>query len=167
MKKFIIAIFIIASSFTFAQQSYFELLRQDMGTKKVALITEVMQFTDQESEGFWPLYREFDFEKAKIGDETLKLIKDYAANYENITDEKAVELMNTNFDLQKKKLSLKRDYLKKFGKVIAPARAVKFMQVMNQIEMIIDIQIASQLPLIGETIEPVTEPASDDKGSDL
>ena len=167
MKKFIIAIFIIASSFTFAQQSYFELLRQDMGTKKVALITEVMQFTDQESEGFWPLYREFDFEKSKLGDETLKLIKNYAANYENITDEKAVELMNTNFDIQKKKLDLKRNYLKKFGKVIAPARAVKFMQVMNQIEMIIDIQIASQLPLIGETIEPVTEPASDDKGSDL
>jgi len=167
MKKFIIAIFIIASSFTFAQQSYFELLRQDMGTKKVALITEVMQFTDQESEVFWPLYREFDFEKSKLGDETLKLIKNYVANYENITDEKAVELMNTNFDIQKKKLDLKRNYLKKFGKVIAPARAVKFMQVMNQIEMIIDIQIASQLPLIGETIEPVTEPASDDKGSDL
>ena len=167
MKKFIIAIFIIASSFTFAQQSYFELLRQDLGTKKVALITEVMQFTDDEADVFWPLYREFDFEKSKLGDETLKLIKDYAAHYVDITDEKAVELMNTNFDLQKKELSLKRDYLKKFGKVIAPARAVKFMQVMNQIELIIDIQIASQLPLIGETIEPVTDPASEDKGSDL
>jgi hypothetical protein len=167
MKKFIIAIFILASSFTFAQESYFELLRQDLGTKKVALITEVMQFTDTEAEVFWPLYREFDFEKSKLGDETLKLIKDYAAHYENITDEKAVELMNTNFDLQKKELDLKRNYLKKFGKVIAPARAVKFMQVMNQIEMIIDIQIASQLPLIGEPIVPVTDPASDDKGSDL
>ena len=167
MKKFIIAIFILASSFTFAQESYFELMRQDLSTKKVALITEVMQFTDQESEVFWPLYREFDFEKSKLGDETLKLIKNYAANYENITDEKAVELMNTNFDIQKNKLDLKRDYLKKFGKVIAPARAVKFMQVMNQIEMIIDIQIASQLPLIGELIEPITEPASEEKGSDL
>ncbi len=167
MKKFIIAIFIIASSFTFAQQSYFELLRQDLGTKKVALITEVMQFTDQESEVFWPLYREFDFENAKIGDETLKLIKDYAAHYENITDEKAVELMNTSFNLRNKKLDLKRNYLKKFGKVIAPARAVKFMQVMNQIEMIIDIQVASQLPLIGETIEPVTAPEGESKGSDL
>ena len=167
MKKFIIAIFIIASSFTFAQQSYFELLRQDLGTKKVALITEVMQFTDDEADVFWPLYREFDFEKSKLGDETLKLIKDYAAHYVDITDEKAVELMNTNFDLQKKELDLKRDYLKKFNKIIAPARAVKFMQVMNQIELIIDIQIASQLPLIGETIEPVTDPASEDKGSDL
>jgi len=167
MKKFIIAIFILASSFTFAQQSYFELLRQDLGTKKVALITEVMQFTDDEADVFWPLYRKFDFENAKIGDEILKLIKDYAANYENITDEKAVELMNTNFDLKNKKLDLKRNYLKKFGKIIAPARAVKVMQVVNQIEMIIDIQIASQLPLVGETIEPVTTSEGEDKGSDL
>ena len=167
MKKLIIAIFILASAFTFAQQSYFELLRQDLSTKKVAIITEVMQFTDQEAEVFWPLYREFDFEKSKIGDETLKLIKDYAAHFENITDEKAVELMNTNFDLQKKELDLKRNYLKKFGEVISPARAVKFMQVMNQIELVIDIQISSQLPLIGEPIEPVTEPASEEKGNDL
>jgi hypothetical protein len=167
MKKFIIAILILASSFTFAQQSYFELLRQDLGTKKVALITEVMQFTDEESEVFWPLYREFDFEGSKIGDETLKLIKDYAANYENITDEKAVELMNTSFELKKKKLDLKRNYLKKFGKIIAPARAVKVMQVMNQIDLIIDLQIASQLPLVGEPIVPVTAPAGEDKGSDL
>jgi hypothetical protein len=167
MKKIIIAISIIASSFTFAQQSYFELLRQDLATKKVALITDVMQFTDEESEVFWPLYREFDFESSKLGDETLKLIKDYATHFENITDEKAVELMNTNFDLQKKELALKQDYLKKFSKIIAPARAVKVMQVMNQIDMIIDLQIASQLHLVGEPIEPVTEPANDDKGSDL
>ena len=167
MKKFIFAVFIMASSFTFAQQSYFELLRQDLATQKVALITEVMQFTDEEADVFWPLYREFDFEGSKIGDETLKLIKDYAANFENITDEKAVELMNKNFDLKKKGLELKRGYMKKFSEVIAPARAVKVMQVMNQIDMIIDLQIASQLPLIGEPIEPVTDPASDDKGSDL
>jgi len=75
--------------------------------------------------------------------------------------------MNKNFDLQKKELDLKRDYLNKFSKIIAPARAVKFMQVMNQIEMILDLQIASQLPLVGEPIEPVGEPAGGDKGSDL
>jgi hypothetical protein len=41
------------------------------------------------------------------------------------------------------------------------------MQVINQIDLILDVQIASQLPLIGQPIEPVTEPANDDKGSDL
>ena len=104
MKKFVIILFVFVSAATFAQQSYFELLRQDLRTEKVALITEVMQFTDPEAEAFWPLYREYDFEKSKIGDETLKLVKDYAAHFEDIKDEKAVELMNTSFDLQKKNL---------------------------------------------------------------
>lgn len=167
MKNLILTLIIFASTFTLAQESYLELMRQDLNTKKVAIISEVMQFTNEEEEVFWPLYREFDFEYSKIGDEVLKLIKDYAENFENISDEKAMELMNSYFDSQEKELNLKRKYLKKLSKVIAPARATKFMQVINQIDMLIDIQIASQLPLIGEPIEPITEPAGDNKGSKL
>jgi hypothetical protein len=138
-----------------AQESYFELLRQDLSTKKVALITEVMQFTDAEAEVFWPMYREYDFERAKIGDQVLKLIKDYAANFENLTDEKATELMSKNLDLKGEENNLNIIYFRKFSELIAPARAAKFMQVMNQIDLIIDVQIASQIPLIGEEINPV------------
>jgi hypothetical protein len=145
----------LASSFGFAQESYFELMRQDLTTKQVKLITEVMEFTDEEAEVFWPLYREFNFERQKIGDELLKLIKDYAANFENITDEKATELMSRNLDLKGEENNLNIIYFRKFSEVIAPARAAKFMQVMNQIDLIIDVQIASQIPLIGEEINPV------------
>ena len=167
MKKFIIAMFILATTFTFAQESYFELLRQDLSTKKVALITEVMQFTDSEAGVFWPLYREYDLEVKKMGDETIKLIKDYAVNFENLTDEKSVELMTRSYDLREEEINLNRIYMAKFSKVISPTRAVQFMQVINQIDLILDVQIASQLPLIGQPIKPVTDPPSDDKGSDL
>lgn len=152
MKKLILLLFVLAPSMLIAQESYFELLRQDLSTKKVALITEVMQFTDAESEVFWPLYREYDFERQKIGDQVLKLIKDYAANFENISDEKATELMSKNLDLKGEKNNLNIIYFRKFSEVIAPARAAKFMQVMNQIDLIIDVQLASQIPLIGEKI---------------
>ena len=152
MKKLILLLFVLASSMLIAQESYFELLRQDLSTKKVALITEVMQFTDAESEVFWPIYREYDFERQKIGDQVLKLIKDYAANFENISDEKATELMSKNLDLKGEKNNLNIIYFRKFSEVIAPARAAKFMQVMNQIDLIIDVQLASQIPLIGEKI---------------
>ena len=155
MRKLIIILVVLASSMIIAQESYFELLRQDLSTKKVALITEVMQFTDAEAEVFWPMYREYDFERKKIGDQVLKLIKDYAANFENITDEKAQELMSRNLDLKGEENNLNIIYFRKFSMAIAPARAAKFMQVMNQIDLIIDVQIASQLPLIGEKINPV------------
>jgi hypothetical protein len=85
----------------------------------------------------------------------LKLIKDYAANFENLTDDKATELMSRNLELKTEENNLNIIYFRKFSGVIAPARAAKFMQVMNQIDLIIDVQIASQIPLIGEKIEPV------------
>ena len=40
--------------------AYAELLRSDVGAQKVAIITEVMQFTEAEDAVFWPIYREFD-----------------------------------------------------------------------------------------------------------
>ena len=169
MKKLFIFLILLFSANLFAQESYFELLRQDIATKKVALITQVMKFTDKEAEVFWPLYREFDLEKSKLGDETLKLIKDYALHFKDITDEKAFELMTTNYELQKKDIDLKQTYLKKFSKVLAPARAVKVMQVINQIDLVIDMQITSQIPLIGEPIEVMedNEGFQEQKGRDL
>lgn len=161
MKKLIILLFVLSTSFVFAQETYFELLRQDLSTKKVLLITEVMQFTEEESEVFWPMYREFDFERQKIGDQFIKLIKDYAENFESMTDKKATELMSRNLDMKTEENNLNIIYFRKFSGVIAPARAAKFMQVMNQIDLILDVQIASQIPLIGEKINPV--PPEQDK----
>ena len=48
--------------------AYAELLRADVRAQKVAIITEVMGFTDKEDEAFWPIYREYDLEMAKLGD---------------------------------------------------------------------------------------------------
>src|SRR5215472_18569082 len=39
---------------------YAELLRSDVRAQKVAILTEVMDFTDEESAAFWPIYRDYD-----------------------------------------------------------------------------------------------------------
>ena len=63
--------------------AYIELLRSDLRSQKIAIITEVMQFTEDEDTKFWPVYREYETELAKLNDERLALIKDYAANYDD------------------------------------------------------------------------------------
>ena len=40
--------------------AYAELLRSDVRAQKVAIITEVMGFTEAEDTAFWPIYREYD-----------------------------------------------------------------------------------------------------------
>ena len=66
--------------------AYAELLRSDVRAEKVAIITEVMGFTEAEDAAFWPIYREYDAEMAKLGDERVALIADYAKDYATLTD---------------------------------------------------------------------------------
>ncbi len=149
MKKLVfVLVFVLAGTVAYAQEGYIELLRSDVKTKKVAIITKVMQFTDEEANAFWPTYREYEFELAKIGDEKLELIKDYAQNYETMTDEKAEELIRAVFKLEGKRTKLKKKYFRKFDRVLPSKTVAKFFQLENQILLLIDLQIASNLPLI-------------------
>ena len=149
MKRLLLVIvFVLATSIGYAQEAYIELLRSDVKTKKVAIITEVMQFTSEEANAFWPVYREYVFELTKLGDARIALIKDYPQHYKSMTDEKAKELMKEVFKLEGKRTKLKKRYFKKLDRVLASKTVAKFFQLENQINLLIDLQIASELPLI-------------------
>ena len=83
--------------------AYAELLRSDVRAEKVAIITEVMGFTEAEDAAFWPIYREYDAEMAKLGDERVALIADYAKNYDQMTDAVADGLATKAIDLAKRR----------------------------------------------------------------
>ena len=69
--------------------AYAELLRSDIKVQKVAIITTVMGFSESEDKAFWPIYREYDAQMAKLGDERVALIAEYSRAYEKLTDEGA------------------------------------------------------------------------------
>ena len=126
--------------------SYLEVRRSDIKTEKLAMITEVMQFTEEEASVFWPAYREYQFELEKIGDEYLAVIKDYAKNYETLTDEKANDLVERGMETRKDRLDLQKDYFKKFSKLITPVRAARWAQLENQIGLLVELQVVSEIP---------------------
>ena len=131
-------------------RAYIELMRADIKAQKVQIITEVMHLNDQEAATFWPIYREYDLEFSKLGDEKLAIIQDYARNYLNMTDEKADQLARRVLELDEKRQDLRKKYYERFKKALSPVLAARFTQVENQIEMVIDLQIASSLPIIEE-----------------
>jgi hypothetical protein len=149
MKKLLLVlVFVFVSAVGYSQEAYIELLRSDVKAKKVAIITEVMQFTEDEAKAFWPVYREYELDLAKLGDARLALIKDYAENYESLTDEKAKDLVNEVFKFEGKRTKLKKKYFKKLDRVLPSKTVAKFFQLENQILLLIDLQIASNLPMI-------------------
>lgn len=134
-------------------ESFLELARQDIKTQKVAVLTAVLDMDDATSRAFWPVYREFDLADAKLGDQRLALIKKYAEVYDNLDDVKAKKLAEDWFRLQDAKLKLKKDAFKKVEKATSASLASRFVQVQSQIDMLLDLEIASSLPLLEKGFE--------------
>lgn len=144
----LIALVAVPSLAQAQQDAYVELLRSDVKTQRVAIITEVMQFSDSAAAVFWPIYREYEFEATKIGDDLLALIKDYAANYDNLSEEMAKDLARRALRIDEDELKLRKKYFKRVEKALGSVTAAKFLQIENQIRLLIDLQIAQSLPLI-------------------
>ncbi len=152
MNKLLLIIFLMIAmiSTTIAQDvdSFIELLRSDVKTGKKEIITEVMEFTETEATAFWPEYRNYELDLDKLGDARLVMIKDYADNIDTMTDDKAKKIIGKAFDFREDRLKLQNKYFKKFSKIITPIKAAKWVQVENQITLLMDLQISSELPLV-------------------
>lgn len=129
-------------------QAYVQLLRADVKAKRVAIITEIMQFNDSEAATFWPLFRDYDYELSKLGDGRVQLITDYIKNYDDITNEKADELASGAFALEAQRAQLKKKHFDIMKKALSAKTAARFFQVENQIQQIVDLQISANLPAL-------------------
>lgn len=151
MKKALLLLFALTATAVQAQNdvdSFIELLRSDVNTNKKTIFTAAMDFTDAQASVFWPIYRNYEFDLDKLGDARVAMIKDYAENFQNMTDTKAKELAERAFKFQEERLKLRKKYFNQLSKALSPTMAAKFAQVDNQIQLLIDTQIASELPLI-------------------
>ena len=128
-------------------EKYIELMRQDLNTNITAAMTEGMALTDAQGEIFWPIYRDYRNTQSAIGDRRIALIKDYAENWEKMTQEKAPEIMKASFKIQKDRLGLLEKTAKKVAKELDPITAARFVQVERALSMIIDLQVAAEMPL--------------------
>lgn len=149
--------FTAASSNVFAQKETatgvdverdLELLRRDLRSEKKQLIALNIALTDAEATKFWPVYDEYVAEMAKQNDQFYAVIKDYAANQKTLTDEQAVSLISRWADIQVKQAQTRQKYIPIVEKVIPGRKAALFFQIDRRLYALMDLQVASQIPLL-------------------
>lgn len=131
-------------------QVYVGLLRSDLRASRRGIIKESMQLDEKQAAEFWPLYNQYDAEQTRLGDEKLALIQDYAHEFLTMNDQKADQLANQALKLGDQRLALRRKYYDLMKKALPTTLVVRFFQLENQIDLIVDLQIASNLPIIEE-----------------
>jgi hypothetical protein len=126
--------------------SQIEELRADLRADKTKIIAETMQFSPKESSAFWPTYKKYEAELSKLNDEQIQLIKSYAEKFNTLTDAEAKTMAEKSFDLDARRVELKKKYFNEFTKQLPATTAAKFFQLEHRLDLLIGLKVASELP---------------------
>ncbi len=90
---------------------------------KVAIITNRLNLTPEQSTGFWPMYNEYSQRRREIHRAQRKIINDKKA--EGQTDEAVLSNLKEVQELRQKELDLEKEYQNKFLKVITASQVIE------------------------------------------
>ena len=153
MKKLVlvVALFFLAFGVVAAEDGtddFIELLRSDLRADKQALVEVAMELTDADAEVFWPIYRKYEAERVALGDRTVKVIKAYPGAV-NVTEVQTVAMLGDEWiKIEEDRVKMKKKYYKQASKQLAPRVAVRWMQIEHRISLLLNLQLAAQIPLV-------------------
>lgn len=134
--------------------------RTILQTERKLLVMQNLDLTPTESEAFWKVYDQYAADLKKVGDRRVKVITDYAAAYDTLSDETAEKLIKESMGYQSELVDLRKSYLKKFSKTLPATKVARFYQVENKLDAITNFQLARQIPLVPpkKAPEPMAKP---------
>lgn len=144
----------LSSQLTLAQsaRTEVEIFQEAIGLEKKVAIANSMELGEDAS-NFWRIYDEYEVQRKKLGLERIKVIADYAMSYPNISDEEIQALFKRTNAFKKSFAKLQKTYFKRMKKEVGASKAAQFWQLETYFNSIVQAEIYSQLPFIGENLK--------------
>jgi hypothetical protein len=121
-------------------------VRANMQADRTALITTGMNFNEKDGAAFWPIYRAYEYERSKLDDRRVAVIKEYTQKYPTVTDAEAKAMAEQMLQCDSDLAALKKKYYKKFNKVLPALTVTKFFQLERRVDLMMDMQVEASLP---------------------
>ena len=131
-----------------AQTSEADLTPSLLQTGKKVIVAQNMGLTEEEAEAFWPLYNEYQEEIQRINDRLAKLIEDFTREYAELSDERAIEMLNERLTNVEDRMKARRSYFKRFQKILPGKKLARYYQVENTIQAYVEFDLARNVPLV-------------------
>jgi hypothetical protein len=158
-RKFVTRLLVIVLTFTFfgfaglalAQDKpadNMEIVKEKIRTDKKLFIATNMQLTESEAKEFWPVYDAYQAELVKLVEREIKLIEDFAANYQTMSDDVAKKLLNDSLSIDSNHLKLRQMYLAKFRGGLSDKKVARYYQLESKIDAVFEFELARKIPLV-------------------
>ena len=126
--------------------SSIEVARADSRAQRANIVGTAMNLSDKEASVFWPVYRQYEYQRSTLEDSRVAIIKEYADKYPVLTDAEAKGMAERMFEYEFHLTALKKTYFKKFNKVLSALTVTKFFQLDRRIDLLADMNLESGLP---------------------
>ena len=124
------------------------MLRANLREQRKEITAQNMTLTADEATKFWPIYDQYRAAAIKINDERWALIKDYANNYNTMTDAQAQDYIKRSTAIDQQLLALRMKYVPVFEKVISHKKTALWYQIDRHIDLLINLQLSTQIPMV-------------------
>jgi DNA-directed RNA polymerase subunit F len=123
--------------------------------QKKAIVLSTMELDNAKQSKFGTLYDEYQEALAKVLGDKLKVIVEYAKNYEKLDNATAKKLIEEWLKTKESALALQKQYIKKFGEILSPAELIRYMQIENRFQILREAEIAQLVPLAQSPQQPL------------
>jgi hypothetical protein len=124
-----------------------QMLRKNLREQRRQVITANMKLTDAEAEKFWPLYDQYISDLVRINNTKYDLIKQYLQAQGNLNDAQADSAVKQWIGVDQSVSELRLKYVPAFRKILSAKNTALFYQVDRRIQLMIDLQLVSALPM--------------------
>ena len=125
-----------------------DITRSIIQTERKTIVAKSLELTAGESQAFWPVYNDYWAAMNKVGDTEAKLILDFVENYDTMANEKALAILEAYLQNEEDRVTLQRSYVPKFNKVLPEKKVLRYYQIENKMDAIVDVELSRQIPLI-------------------
>jgi hypothetical protein len=122
------------------------IVRANMKADRTTLITTGMNFSEKDGAVFWPIYQRYEYERSRLDDRRVAVIKEYTKKYPTLTDAEAKAMAEQMLDCESRQAELKIKYYKKFNKVLPALTVTKFFQLERRVDLMMDMQVEASMP---------------------
>jgi hypothetical protein len=125
-----------------------QMMRKDIRSQRKQIIAANMKLSDAEAEKFWPVYEQYVSDLVKINGTKYSLIKQYVETHGALSDTEAETSVDQWVGVDQSVAELRKKYIPVFRKVLSPKNTALFYQLDRRVQLMIDLQLATSLPMI-------------------
>jgi hypothetical protein len=130
------------------EQDTLSLLRAGLRLDHREFVKNSLSLSDDEAKKFWTLYNQYEADELKVHDRKWQVIQDYADNYDDVSEDKAAELVKNMFDVRQSRTDVLKTYYKKVAKALSNRLAMRFVQVESVWNAASDLKLGTEIPLL-------------------